>query len=44
MAVAGADLERLGRYETHLDRKLQRLLGLLFRLREARRTMEGAAA
>ena len=44
MAVARADLERLGRYETHLDRKLQRLLGLLCRLREARRTMEGVAA
>jgi hypothetical protein len=43
-AVAGADLERLGRYETHLDRKLQRLLGLLLRLQEARRTIPGTAA
>ena len=42
-ATPRADLERLGRYETHLDRKLQRLLGLLFRLREARRTVEGVA-
>jgi hypothetical protein len=44
MAVAGAELERLGRYETHLDRKLQRLLGLLLRLQEVRRTIAGSAA
>ncbi len=42
MAVARADLERLGRYETHLDRKLQRLLGLLMRLQEARKTIAGS--
>ncbi len=44
MAVARADLERLARYETHLDRKLQRLLGLLLRLQEARRIIAGSAA
>jgi hypothetical protein len=42
-AVVGADLERLGRYETHLDRKLQRLLGLLLRLQEAKKTIAGSA-
>jgi hypothetical protein len=30
-------LERLGRYEVHLDRKLERMLSMLFRLRELRR-------
>jgi hypothetical protein len=30
-------LERLGRYEVHLDRKLERMLSMLFRLKELRR-------
>ena len=42
-AMAHADLDRLGRYETHLDRKLNRLLGMLLRLQEARRTINGVA-
>ena len=31
-------LERLGRYEVHLDRKLERMLSMLIRLRELRST------
>jgi hypothetical protein len=31
-------LERLGRYEVHLDRKLERMLSMLIRLRELRVT------
>ncbi len=30
-------LERLGRYEVHLDRKLERMLSMLLRLKEVRR-------
>jgi hypothetical protein len=30
-------LERLGRYEVHLDRKLERMLSMLIRLRDLRR-------
>jgi hypothetical protein len=30
-------LERLGRYEVHLDRKLERMLAMLFKLQELRR-------
>jgi hypothetical protein len=30
-------MEQLGRYEVHLDRKLELTLGLLFRLKEVRR-------
>jgi hypothetical protein len=34
-------LERLGRYEVHLDRKLERMLTMLVRLKELRqRTLE----
>ena len=33
-------LEHLGRYEVHLDRKLERMLSMLFRLRDLR---QGAA-
>jgi hypothetical protein len=33
-------LERLGRYEVHLDRKLERMLSMLFRLKELRRDAE----
>ena len=42
-AAAHADLDRISRYETHLDRKLNRLLGTLLRLQEARRTINGVA-
>ena len=31
-------LERLGRYEVHLDRKLERMLSMLLRLKDLRRT------
>jgi hypothetical protein len=44
MAVRGTDLERLGRYETTLDRKLQRLLGMLLQLQDRRRTINAPAA
>jgi hypothetical protein len=30
-------LERLGRYEVHLDRKLERMLAMLLRLKDLRR-------
>lgn len=43
-AAADAGLDRLARYETHLDRKLIRLLSTLLRLQEARRTITGTAA
>lgn len=33
-------LERLGRYEVHLDRKLERMLAMLLRLKERRSTPE----
>jgi hypothetical protein len=33
-------LERLGRYEVHLDRKLERTLSMLFRLKELRRVQD----
>ena len=42
-AAAHADLDRISRYETHLDRKLNRLLGTLLRLQEVRRTINGVA-
>ena len=38
-------LERLGRYEVHLDRKLERMLAMLFRLKELRtrsQTVDGS--
>ena len=35
-------LERLGRYEVHLDRKLERMLTMLLRLKDLRRTTVGA--
>jgi hypothetical protein len=35
-AVDPHRLERLGRYETHLDRKLERMLAMLLRLRDLR--------
>jgi len=34
------NLERLGRYEVHLERKLERTLAMLFRLKELRRASE----
>ena len=37
-ALDPATLERLGRYEVHLDRKLERMLTMLLRLQELRRT------
>ncbi len=33
-------LERLGRYEVHLDRKLERMLAMLLRLQDLRRSKE----
>jgi hypothetical protein len=36
-AVDADKLERLGRYEVHLDRKLERMLGMLYRLKDLRR-------
>ena len=36
-ALAPDKLERLGRYEVHLDRKLERMLTMLLRLKELRR-------
>ena len=33
-------LERLGRYEVHLDRKLERMLTILIRLQNLRRTAD----
>jgi hypothetical protein len=33
-------LERLGRYEAHLDRKLERMLAMLLRLKDLRRSAE----
>jgi hypothetical protein len=33
-------LERLGRYEVHLDRKLERVLAMLLRLKDLRRTVD----
>jgi hypothetical protein len=35
-------LERLGRYEVHLDRKLERMLSMLLKLRDLRRMAEPA--
>ena len=37
-------LERLARYEVHLDRKLERVLGMLLKLQELRRTITPDAA
>jgi hypothetical protein len=36
-ALDADQLERLGRYETHLDRKLERVLAMLIRLQDLRR-------
>ena len=35
-ALDSDKLERLSRYEVHLDRKLERMLAMLFRLRDLR--------
>ena len=43
-ALDPAKLEKLGRYEIHLDRKLERMLSMLLRLKELRRTAEMAEA
>ena len=37
-ALDPSKLERLGRYEVHLDRKLERMLSMLLRLKDLRRT------
>ena len=37
-------LERLARYEVHLDRKLERILSMLLKLQELRRTITPNAA
>jgi hypothetical protein len=36
-AVDPNRLDRLARYEVHLDRKLERMLAMLFKLQELRR-------
>ena len=38
-AVDPDRLERLARYEVHLDRKLERMLAMLFKLQELRRAV-----
>jgi hypothetical protein len=35
-------MERLGRYEVHLDRKLERTLAMLIRLQDLRRPGNGS--
>ena len=35
-ALDAGKLERLGRYEVHLDRKLERMLAILLRLKDLR--------
>lgn len=37
-------LEKLARYEVHLDRKLERILGMLLKLQDLRRTITPDAA
>jgi hypothetical protein len=44
LAYASGKLEGLARYETHLDRKFERTLSALLRLRELRNIGEGKAA
>jgi hypothetical protein len=39
LAYAADDLDVPARYEVHLDRKLERTLALLIRLRELRRSV-----
>ena len=41
-AYAAQDLDVPARYEVHLDRKLERTLAMLFRLRELRRPAAAA--
>jgi hypothetical protein len=38
-ALDADKLERLGRYEVHLDRKLERMLAMLLRLKDLRRSI-----
>ena len=40
-ALDADKLERLGRYEVHLDRKLERMLAMLFRLQDLRLGLVG---
>ena len=42
MAYAADDLDVPARYEVHLDRKLERILAMLIRLRELRRSVAPA--
>jgi hypothetical protein len=37
-ALDAGKLEQLGRYEVHLDRKLERMLAMLLRLKDPRRS------
>jgi hypothetical protein len=37
-------IDRLARYEVHLDRKLERILAMLFKLQDLRRTITPNAA
>ena len=37
-------LERLGRYEVHLDRKLERMLSMLIRLKELRQDRDSSVS
>jgi hypothetical protein len=37
-------LDKLARYEVHLDRKLERILGMLIKLQDLRRTITPDAA
>jgi hypothetical protein len=41
-ALDPVKIERLCRYEVHLDRKLERTLTMLFRLKELRRSADAA--
>jgi hypothetical protein len=36
-AISSVSQERLGRYEVHLDRKLERMLAILLRLKDLAR-------
>ena len=42
VAYAAHDLDAPARYEVHLDRKLERTLAMLFRLRELRQPATAA--
>ncbi len=44
MAVTVTDFDRIDRHEAHLTRQIQRVLAMLLRLQEARKTIRSAAA